>query len=861
MTNETPDVDVVVIGAGFAGLYATHRLRNLQGLSVQSFEAGHGPGGTWYWNRYPGARCDIESIYYSYSFDADLQREWRWSERFAQQPEILAYLEHVADRFDLRRSFKFGTRVTSVVWDEAAAFWRVGADDGSSTTARYVLNGSGNLSTAKPNDFPGEEDFTGQVLRTSAWPAAGVDLRGKRVAVVGTGSTGIQVISELAGEVAELTVFQRTPNFACPLGNRPMSDEEFAEVTRDYSEIRAVSRKSMMGTPYPPALKSALADGPEERRAAFEKYYDGGGFRMLLSTYNDLLFNEDSNALAAEFIREQIRKRVTDPAVAAKLCPTDHPYGTKRAPFETNYFEVFNESHVHLVDAKATPIERITATGIRTTDREYDVDVIVLATGFDAGTGTLMRLGVAGRDGITLNESWKEGPHTFLGLATRGFPNLFLITGPQSASGLYNNPIAIEDHVDFAGDLIEFMRDRELTAFEPTADSEKRWMTVISELSNMTLFPKANSWYMGDNIKGKPRVPMMFTAGAPLYRAICAEVVSRGYGGFSFDGAATSVPSVVDLDPSVLMVLGGMLAQGMKPLEEGSLEEIRSSIEGFRALQLPLPPSVTITETTFTGPAGERAVRVYRPDRDGTLPIVVFVHGGGMVAGSLDGFDEPCARLAETAGVVVVSPDYRLAPEDPFPAAPDDTYAALVWAHEHAAEFGADPDQLAIGGESGGANLAAVAALRARDEGGPTVRAQLLVAPAIDPAAQTQSRIEFADGPMLTLAAMAKMFTWYLPDLTQLTSPQVAPARAATLAGLPPTLVVTMEADPLRDEGEDYADALRAAGVPTVSHRLDGMVHTTLSMSGALPRAAEIHELMSEFVSAHVFDAVPAPVA
>jgi cation diffusion facilitator CzcD-associated flavoprotein CzcO/acetyl esterase/lipase len=847
MTNR--DVDAVIVGAGFSGLYATHRLRNLQGATVQCFEAGHGPGGVWYWNRYPGARCDFESVYYSYTFDKDLQREWRWSERFASQPEIQAYLEHVADRFDLRRSYRFNTRVTSVVWDDEAQRWVVRSADGAVTTARFFLNAAGAFSVFKRNDFPGQDDFRGTVLHTSQWPADGVDLTGKRVAVVGTGSTGIQVIQTIAREVAELTVFQRTANFACPLGNRPLTDEDHERAVAEFPTNREESRACLAGAPYPRAVRSALMDTPEERRSVYDQYYNGGGFRMLTSSYYDLIFNPEANATAADYIRDRIRDRVDDPTAADLLSPKDHPYGTKRATFETNYYEAFNLPHVHLVDARTTPIVRITEQGIATTAHNYEFDVIVLATGFDVGAGALTRMGVVGRGGHKLTDHWADGQRAYLGMATHGFPNLFHINGPQSAAALFNNPIAIEDSVDFVADLIAYMDAHGHTTTEVTDAAEDRYNELVGEVAEATLFPTATTWYMGDNIAGKARTPISLFTGAPMYRAICAEAQALGYAGFSFDRADRELPPTMRLHGSAVFFLAGVLNMGAKPLEECSLEEIRAAIEGFKPMQLPVPDDVSIVDTQYPIEDGERTVRLYRPPVEGPLPVVVFLHGGGWIGGSIDVYDEPCATLARRLGALVVSPDYRLAPEHPFPAAVNDTVAVLRWTADQIAEFGGDPERIAVSGESAGANLATVAARRLRDEGGPSLRAQVLITPPVDFLADTDSRKKFANGPILSMEVAMRMGSLYLGDPANAMSPWAAPLRADDLSGLPPALVITMEIDPTRDEAEDYARALAAAGVPTDCRRIEGLFHATFELSGAIPRAAEIHDAVADFLA------------
>jgi cation diffusion facilitator CzcD-associated flavoprotein CzcO len=536
----TADFDAVIVGAGFAGLYALHRMRDRMGLSVRAFDAASDVGGTWFWNRYPGARCDIESVHYSYSFSEELQQEWQWSEKFAAQPEILRYLNHVADRFDLRRDISFNTRITSMVWDDATSLWRVGTEDGNLTTARFVISGAGNLSVPKQPEWPGIENFAGEVYVTGNWPHEGVDFTGKRVGVIGTGSSGIQTISEVAKQAAHLTVFQRTPNYATPIANGPADPDQVAEVKADYAGIREASRNHFLGVPYDQVQPSALAVPAQERRRVFDERWNAGGFRLFIDSFADILTDRAANETISEYIRERIHERVSDPAVAELLAPKDYPYGTKRPPLETDYYEAFNRDNVQLVDVRSAPIEAITDAGVRTTDGEYELDVIVLATGFDAMTGPLMQMGIVGRDGVRLQDKWADGPRTYLGLCVNGFPNLFLITGPQSPSVLYNMPLAIEDHVEFATDAIAHLRERGLDAIEPTARAEDEWVTHSSELAAATLLPGTDSWYMGANIPGKPRVCLVYLGGAPAYRRICAEVVEQGYRGFALEETAAA---------------------------------------------------------------------------------------------------------------------------------------------------------------------------------------------------------------------------------------------------------------------------------------------------------------------------------
>jgi cation diffusion facilitator CzcD-associated flavoprotein CzcO/acetyl esterase/lipase len=833
--------DVIVVGAGFAGLYAMHKFRDGLGLNVQGFEAAGGVGGTWWWNRYPGARCDFESVHYSYSFSEELQREWEWSERFAGQPEILAYLEWAADKLDVRRAFRFNTRVTSTTWDEKAGCWTVCTDDGETCTARFVVSCVGGLSVAKEPEFAGSETFKGELYRTSSWPHEPVDFTGKRVAVIGTGSTGIQVIQEIAKQAAELTVFQRTPNFAAPLGNEPVDPTQRRWNAEHHAELRAGSRQHMIGVPYEPPTGPAMAATPDERRSICNKYWDRGGFRLLVSTFSDVIFNQEANETIAEYIRERIRERVHDPETAALLCPTDHPYASKRPPFESGYYEAFNFPHVHLVDVRSAPIEAITPSGIKTSAKSYEFDVIILATGFDVFTRPLLNLGVTGRDGVKLEDRWAKGPTSYLGIQIASFPNLFLINGPKSAVALYNVPLATEDNVDFVAAAIARSAANKIATFEATAEAEEAWGRLCEGILNLTVIPRAKgSWYMGENITGKARAAYFFAGGAPLYRAICAEIEQLGYGGFALDRVSAPVSPMVRLDPAAALLLSAMLSRGMKSLDELGLDEMRAVAESLRELQLPGP---AVRVETIEAPSA----RIYVPDREGRLPVVVFYHGGGWVAGSLDLADAPCRQLAEQLGAIVVSAHYRLAPEHPFPAATDDTFAALCWVRKHIAEYGGDPDRIIVMGESAGANLAAVAAIRARDAGLP-LAGQVLIYPPIDPEASTPSRKEFAAGPFLTRAAGEKMWAAYLggAEVTAL----AAPSRAASLAGVAPALVLTLELDIGRDEAEDYAGALALAGVPVRVHRFDGLFHGVFNMSAFVPRVRDMHALIGEFVAA-----------
>ena len=534
-----PDFDAVVVGAGFAGLYALYRLRDEMGLSVRVYETGDGVGGTWYWNRYPGARCDSESFYYSYSFSEELQQEWVWSSKYPEQPEILSYLEHVADRFDLRRDIQLSTRVTAATFLEDTELWEVRTGRGDVVTARYLISAVGCLSAANVPRIPGLETFTGDWYHTAAWPHEGVDFSGKRVGQIGTGSTGIQAAPVIAAQADHLYVFQRTPNYTVPARNYVMTPGQTAEIKANYAQIRRKARRSFGGFPYDPSDKSALEVSPEERLATYERLWaEEGGFKFIYGSYNDLLVNKESNETAAEFIRSKIREIVKDPETAAKLMPTDYPYGTKRPPIDTDYYETFNRDNVTLVDLRSSPITEITPTGIRTTTDEYELDVIVFATGFDAMTGSLLKIDIKGRGGVTLEQKWADGPRTYLGMMVAGFPNLFVITGPGSPSVLANMPMAIEQHVEWISDCIAHLRELGATSVEATAEAEEGWVDHVRSIAEVTLFNLADSWYVGANIPGKKRVFMPYVGGFAPYEKQCRAVAAKGYEGMVFSSAA-----------------------------------------------------------------------------------------------------------------------------------------------------------------------------------------------------------------------------------------------------------------------------------------------------------------------------------
>jgi len=523
-------LDAVVVGAGFAGLYALHKLRG-QGLSVRVIEAAPELGGTWYYNRYPGARCDVESVDYCYSFSDELQQEWNWSEKYATQAEILSYLNWVADKLDLRRDIALNTRVVSAVLDETTLRWTVSTDGGEVLTARFCLMATGPLSAAMTPNFHGLDTFAGEIYHTAHWPHADVDFSGKRVAVIGTGSSGIQAIPIIAEQAAHLYVFQRTPNYSIPAGNRPLSAEELDDIKAGYAERRRLSWRSGGGSPHITAPNPTMDYTPEERRAAFEKRWQLGGV-LYSKTFPDQMTDLVANEEARKFYEEKIKAVIDDPAVAELLIPNDHPIGTKRICTDSNYFQTFNEPNVSLVSVRATPIESVDAAGINTSDTHYDLDAIVFATGFDAMTGALAKIDIVGRGGARLHDDWADGPRTYLGLGVDGFPNLFLISGPGAPAVLANMVLHAEAHVNWIADAIAYLDDHGYTAMEATPDAVDGWGAELSRRAESSLFTKANSWYLGANVPGKPRVFMLFLGGFAAYNDICAEVADAGYKGF-----------------------------------------------------------------------------------------------------------------------------------------------------------------------------------------------------------------------------------------------------------------------------------------------------------------------------------------
>ncbi|MDA0302527.1 MAG: NAD(P)/FAD-dependent oxidoreductase [Chloroflexi bacterium] len=527
-------LDALIIGAGFSGMYQLHTLRDRLGLSVQVLEMGAGVGGTWYWNRYPGARCDSESHSYCYSFRDDLVKDWEWSERYPEQPEIIRYLNFVADRLDLKRDIHFQTRVVGVEYDEPGNVWHVTTEAGDRFTAKYVIAAVGCLSATNVPKFPGLETFEGAWYHTGLWPHEGVDFAGKLVIQIGTGSTGIQSAPVIAKTAAHLTVMQRTAQFSVPARNTPLTDEFRQWVKDNFSEIQRTMRSTTNGHPFTIQDRSVFDVSDAERMAIYEAAWEKGGLQFR-SSFRDILSSKEANDTAAAFLKEKIREIVKDPETAAKLSNIDHPYAAKRPPIDTEYFDTFNRDNVELIDVRADPIEAITPTGVRLqSGAEHPADIIVFATGFDAMTGALLKMGIQGRDGLSLSKAWEAGPRNYLGLQVAGFPNLFTVTGPGSPSVLCNMPVAIEQHVEWITDCIAHMRERGVERIEARPEASDAWVEQVNEAARATLLPEAHSsWYLGANVPGKPRVFMPYAGGMARYRGICDEVAAKGYEGFA----------------------------------------------------------------------------------------------------------------------------------------------------------------------------------------------------------------------------------------------------------------------------------------------------------------------------------------
>jgi len=530
LTGETDVFDAVIIGAGISGICALQRFVQM-GLRVRLYESGRDVGGVWYWNRYPGARVDSETFTYGFSFSQELLREWDWEELFSAQPEISRYLQHVVERFDLRRHMRFATRVVAASYDEASGCWWIETDTGERVAARYLIAASGTLSAPQLPDYPGMNEFSGESYHTARWPAVGIELTGKRVGVIGTGASGVQVIQTIAERVQHLTVFQRSPTYCVPQRNRLLTQDQRQEIRRAWADILAACRESYGGFVHTFDPRSGLAVSAEEREVMFEELWQKPGFAFWFGNFADLMMNLEVNAHASDFVRRKIMARVNDPRIARKLLP-DHPFGTKRVPLENGYYEVYNRPNVRLVDLRETPIERITPAGIRTSVDEHHLDIIIYATGFDAGTGTLTRIDIRGESGVSLAEKWRDGPKTFLGLLVSGFPNLFIVNGPHNAAALCNAGRCIEQNVDWIARCIDQMRARRQTRIVPTSEAEEEWTEHVYEVADASVLGKmTNSWFFGANTPGKPRRATIYAAGAREYRVHCEDVANAGYPG------------------------------------------------------------------------------------------------------------------------------------------------------------------------------------------------------------------------------------------------------------------------------------------------------------------------------------------
>lgn len=528
--------DVLIIGAGFAGLHMLHRLRSM-GYSVHVIEAAADVGGVWYWNRYPGARCDVESMQYSYSFSSELEQEWVWTEKYAAQPEILRYIEHVAQRFDLRRDIRFNTRVVSASFDALDGTWDLHTDTGLNLTAQFCIMATGALSVPRLPSIPGIEKFKGPVYHTGAWPHQGVDFSGQRVGVIGTGSSGIQAIPAIARQAKNLVVFQRTANFSIPAWNGPLQPEDQQAWKANYKTHRARARE--VGTLYDFSDKTAAQTSDAERAHAYQTRWDKGGVNFI-HAFSDLMVDKQSNDTIADFCRARIKDIVHDPEVAESLCPKDHPLGSKRICVDTGYFQTYNRDNVLLVDLKKTPIQSVNADSLQTSAGLHQLDALVCATGYDALTGAVLNMDIRGKHGLRLSDKWKNGPRTYLGLMTQGFPNMFIITGAGSPSVLVNMVVGIEQHVEWISDCLASMRQRGIHTIEANVDAEDKWVTHVNEAAQKTLLPMANSWFLGANIPGKPRVFMPYVAKIGVYRKECQAVADRGYEGFTLRPASSA---------------------------------------------------------------------------------------------------------------------------------------------------------------------------------------------------------------------------------------------------------------------------------------------------------------------------------
>jgi cation diffusion facilitator CzcD-associated flavoprotein CzcO/acetyl esterase/lipase len=829
----TQEVDVVVVGAGFAGLYILHRLRKA-GFSAVVLEEAGDVGGTWYWNRYPGARCDIQTIDYSYTFDPELEKAWTWSEKYATQPEILRYLGFVADRYELRRDIRFGTKVKQATWDDAGERWLITTDNGADVSCRHYIMATGCLSAPKPPEIDGVKDFKGEVYLTGRWPHDGVDLKGKRVAVIGTGSSGIQLIPLAAEQAAHLTVFQRTPSFALPAQNGPAPADRKTMLESDRAAYREQARWSMAGVPYPQQTAVSWQLSDAERRERFETAWAAGDLvHILTQLWADQGVDVDGNKLVADLIREKIRDVVKEPDIAAALTPHDHPFGSKRPCLDTNYYATYNRPNVTLVNLRQEPIKTITASGITTDKRSFDVDVIVFATGFDAMTGAIMAVHpITGRGGKSLSSVWANGPQTYLGLTVAGFPNLFMITGPGSPSVLSNMAVSIEQHADWVVDRLIALRDAGFTTMEATETAQAGWGRHMADCATLTLHRLANTWYTGANVPGKARGVMPYCGGVGPYRSICNEVVAKGMLGFRLGGPNAAEQcndgEVVRLQPDVRLVLNMLAEMNLPPIETMGAQGARDFLNEFNKARPAGRPVGEVGDGMLQGADGPLPYKLYRPATPGPHPVVVYFHGGGWVLGDQQSDDPFCRDMCRRTGMIIVSVGYRHAPEHRFPAAAEDGYAATRWIAEHLTELGGRPGPVLVAGWSAGGNIAAVTCQLARDRGGPQIAGQLLVSPVTDCSFDRPSYSENAAGYFLTRGLMFWFWDIYCSPADR-TDLRASPLRGK-LDGLPPAYIVTAEFDPLRDEGIAYGDALAKAGVPVEQLQAKGHFHSSFTM-------------------------------
>jgi acetyl esterase/lipase len=646
-------------------------------------------------------------------------------------------------------------------------------------------------------------------------------------------------------------VLQRTPNFAMPANNGPVPESKATAINRDRAAYRESARLSGAGVPIEVPTQSALAVSVEERLATYEDVWNNGGIIDVAVAYIDTMANPAANELLAEFAREKIRAVVDDPETAEMLCPYDYPIGAKRLCVETGYYETFNRDNVRLVDLRRHAIKTITEHGIDLADETLDFDVLVFATGFDAMTGALVNVDIAGRNGLSLKDAWTDGPLTYLGLMVAGFPNLFMVTGPGSPSVLSNMLVSIEQHVEWISDCIADMRDGGFATIEPTPLAVEGWVTHVNDYAALTLYPQANSWYMGANVPGKPRVFLPYCGGVDRYRAVCDEVVDRGYLGFvrrRRDGDVTCADGVVRrVQPDVAILLELMEQSGVPPIDALTPPDARALTTAIDAQRPPGPEVGEIVDATLPGAAGDLRYRLYRPATSGPHPVVAYFHGGGWVLGSEVSDDPICRDLCSGSDTIVVSVDYRHAPESPFPAAVDDAFAAVRWIAANATALGGIERELAVAGWSAGANLAAVVCQLARDNGGPSIAGQLLINPVIDGAMNQPSYSENAEGYLLTKALMEWFWDHYATTDDR-RDPRASPLEADSLAGLPPAFIVTSEFDPLRDEGEAYAKALGDAGVAAEQLACRGQIHTSLVAVDLLPSSAGARASMGEAI-------------